>query len=96
MQNGLMGEAGPEAIMPLKKDPLGRLGVMMNGAGGGMSITNIFNVTVQSGAGGSSGAAGGDPKAMGDTIAASLKNMVDEAIRQATRNGGQLNPGISQ
>lgn len=28
---GLMGEAGPEAIMPLKRDPSGRLGVSMHG-----------------------------------------------------------------
>ena len=29
---GLMGEAGPEAIMPLKRDGSGRLGVSVNGA----------------------------------------------------------------
>jgi phage-related minor tail protein len=34
---GLAGEAGPEAIMPLKRGPDGRLGV--SGAGGGNSIT---------------------------------------------------------
>ncbi len=31
---GLMGEAGPEAIMPLTRGANGRLGVEMNGAGG--------------------------------------------------------------
>jgi phage-related minor tail protein len=34
---GLAGEAGPEAIMPLKRGPDGRLGVA--GAGGGNVIT---------------------------------------------------------
>jgi phage-related minor tail protein len=34
---GLAGEAGPEAIMPLRRGPDGRLGVA--GAGGGNSIT---------------------------------------------------------
>jgi len=34
---GLAGEAGPEAIMPLKRGPDGRLGV--SGGGGGNSIT---------------------------------------------------------
>lgn len=34
---GLAGEAGPEAIMPLKRGPDGRLGV--SGAGGGNNIT---------------------------------------------------------
>ncbi|MBX9710091.1 MAG: phage tail tape measure protein [Xanthobacteraceae bacterium] len=37
---GLAGEAGPEAIMPLRRGPDGRLGVA--GAGGGVS-----NVTIQ-------------------------------------------------
>lgn len=32
---GLMGEAGPEAIMPLKRDSTGRLGVYASGGGGG-------------------------------------------------------------
>lgn len=48
---GLMGEAGPEAIMPLKRDPLGRLGVVSAGAsndnggkgGGANVIVNIVN-----------------------------------------------------
>ena len=44
---GLMGEAGPEAIMPLARGPDGRLGV--RGAGGGHSITiNITTPDIQS------------------------------------------------
>ena len=35
---GLMGEAGPEAIMPLTRMPSGNLGVETNGAGGGTQI----------------------------------------------------------
>lgn len=38
---GLMGEAGPEAIMPLARGADGRLGVA--GGGGGVQVT--FNVT---------------------------------------------------
>ena len=34
MSTGLMGEAGPEAIMPLRRGPDGRLGVEAAGAGG--------------------------------------------------------------
>lgn len=37
---GLMGEAGPEAIMPLSRGPDGRLGV----AGGGGAVHVTFNV----------------------------------------------------
>jgi phage-related minor tail protein len=39
---GLMGEAGPEAIMPLQRDSSGKLGVSANGGGGGTQV-NIFN-----------------------------------------------------
>jgi len=43
---GLMGEAGPEAIMPLARGPDGSLGV--RGAGGGSSVTiNIQTPDIQ-------------------------------------------------
>ena len=35
---GLMGEAGPEAIMPLKRDSQGNLGVRAGGTGGEVSV----------------------------------------------------------
>lgn len=35
---GLMGEAGPEAIMPLKRGPDGKLGVAAGGAGNGETL----------------------------------------------------------
>lgn len=38
---GLMGEAGPEAIVPLKRGPDGRLGVSASGGGGGGGGMNI-------------------------------------------------------
>jgi lambda family phage tail tape measure protein len=40
---GLMGEAGPEAVMPLRRGPDGNLGVMARDGGGSVSIgdTNI-------------------------------------------------------
>lgn len=36
---GLMGEAGPEAILPLQRGSDGRLGVAMSGRGGGGNVT---------------------------------------------------------
>jgi lambda family phage tail tape measure protein len=42
---GLMGEAGPEAIMPLKRGPGGRLGVEASG-GGSVQVGSI-NISVQ-------------------------------------------------
>jgi hypothetical protein len=41
---GLMGEAGPEAIMPLKRDGQGRLGVV-SGGGNTAPVSITFNVT---------------------------------------------------
>lgn len=38
---GLMGEAGPEAIMPLSRGSDGRLGVRMGGGGSGSVTINI-------------------------------------------------------
>lgn len=40
---GLMGEAGPEAVLPLARGPDGRLGV--RAAGGGAGVIINFNVT---------------------------------------------------
>ena len=39
---GLMGEAGPEAIMPLRRNKQGRLGVETSGA----TSNNVVNVSV--------------------------------------------------
>lgn len=40
---GLMGEAGPEAIMPLARGPDGRLGVQAGG--GGRPVSVVMNIT---------------------------------------------------
>ena len=39
-KTGLMGEAGPEAIMPLKRGVNGKLGVQMEGGGGDTIVVN--------------------------------------------------------
>jgi lambda family phage tail tape measure protein len=44
---GLMGEAGPEAIMPLTRGPGGKLGVMAMGGGGNLKIEIINNAGQQ-------------------------------------------------
>ncbi|WP_170752591.1 phage tail tape measure protein [Ruegeria lacuscaerulensis] len=40
---GLMGEAGPEAIMPLARGPDGKLGVRTSGDGGAVNV--VMNIT---------------------------------------------------
>ena len=43
---GMMGEAGPEAIMPLKRNSQGKLGVQVSGnSSNPINITNVFNVS---------------------------------------------------
>ncbi len=44
---GLMGEAGPEAIMPLERGPDGRLGVAARGGGGRSVVVNIQTPDLQ-------------------------------------------------
>ena len=43
-RTGLMGEAGPEAIMPLKRGADGRLGVEASGGGGNVTVVQNFNI----------------------------------------------------
>lgn len=73
---GLMGEAGPEAIMPLTRSADGSLGVRMVGTqsqGGGkieQHITNHFHIS-----------GNGD---------AALKRAMEEAAEKGSRNGAKL------
>ena len=48
---GLMGEAGPEAIMPLRRTPGGDLGVIAQGTKGGVVVNNNISVTTEGGSG---------------------------------------------
>jgi hypothetical protein len=76
---GLMGEAGPEAILPLRRGRGGRLGVEMNGEGAGSAApamsTRIINVL--------------DPSIVGDYLATpSGERAILNVIR---RNRGAIN-----
>lgn len=89
-QTGLMGEAGPEAIMPLTRTANGSLGVAVtNGASSGgasapISIGSV-QITVQSN-GTDSGAA------QGQAIAQSFVSTIQSQIRIAQKPGNLLNP----
>ncbi|EJM09737.1 phage tail tape measure protein, lambda family [Pseudomonas sp. GM18] len=77
-KTGVMGEAGPEAIVPLARDSQGRLGVR----GGSSSQINI-SVTVDATDG---GGAMPDPARLAEAI----KVVTRQEIALARRNGGQL------
>ncbi|WLG49106.1 phage tail tape measure protein [Pseudomonas sp. FP1742] len=78
-KTGVMGEAGPEAIVPLARDSQGRLGVR----GGANSSTVNVSVTVDASEG---GGASPDPARLAEAI----KVVCRQEISLARRNGGQL------
>ena len=86
MKNGLMGEAGPEAIMPLKRGPDGKLGVTMSGGqqGGGVTIGSI--VVNNNGDASANDPQGKNSAALGRSLSAAVQA---EILRQK-RPGGLL------
>lgn len=83
---GIMGEAGPEAIVPLSG---GRsIPVEMKGNGGGISVGNI-NVTVTAAKDENADDTG---TKVGQAIRAQLEQLVEKKISNATRSGNTLNP----
>ena len=80
-KTGLMGEAGPEAIMPLKRGSNGKLGVQMEGGGGGdvININQSFNFQ-----------ANGDDsvKKLIAQAAPKIADMAKASVVEARRRGG--------
>jgi phage-related minor tail protein len=81
-----MGEEGPEAIMPLKRGPDGKLGVA--GAGGGRSVQNNYNVEINIGSVDSNERAAALQRELRNTIIATTR----ETMVKEQRKGGLLNP----
>jgi lambda family phage tail tape measure protein len=73
---GVMGEAGPEAILPLKRGPGGRLGV--ESAGGGTTIHQVNNF------------ASGVDRAEQERFAAQIKRETVAAISEARRENPEF------
>ncbi|WP_210453665.1 phage tail tape measure protein [Pantoea ananatis] len=85
---GLMGEAGPEAIMPLTRAADGSLGVRAIGGDGGSAGTSISvsaPVTIQS------GGAGETSNANTTNAAQQLKGMIEKTINDWARR--EMTPG---
>ena len=78
---GLMGEAGPEAIMPLKRGKNGKLGVQAEGGAGDVIIHQNFNFQ-----------ANGDEsvKKIIAQQAPAIANMTKKQILDDRRRGGQM------
>lgn len=83
-RRGIMGEAGPEAVVPLRRTASGDLGVQVTGStGGGVSIGSIV---VQGGGAMAQDTSGRNADALGRQLAAAVQA---EIIRQQ-RPGGLL------
>lgn len=82
---GLMGEAGAEAVMPLRRGPDGRLGVAARGGGSSIIINQTINVQ------GSSGEAAADARYIA-ALRREMKTAAREVIAEEMRPRGQLNP----
>ncbi|PTZ99536.1 phage tail tape measure protein [Pseudomonas aeruginosa] len=90
---GVMGEAGPEAILPLARNSDGSLGVKM--AGGMPSGGNTYNFPLSvdvdvSGVSTSSPVPDVDPMLLGKTVQAVAKTEVANAITNGLRPGGSI------
>lgn len=90
---GLMGEAGPEAIMPLKRDRSGRLGVASQSGGNGspttVSAVSFGDINVSVPEGTSPEEAG----LWGEQMRRQLNILVDERMRDQMRSGGLISRG---
>lgn len=80
-RTGLMGEAGPEAIMPLKRGKNGKLGVESSGQGDNIVVNQSFNFQ-----------ANGDDsvKRIIAKEAPKIAHMTQQQIMDSRRRGGQM------
>jgi phage-related minor tail protein len=84
-QTGLMGEAGPEAIMPLKRGPDGKLGVSTTS--NSQSVTVVQNINVSTGV---QQTVRAEVMGMMPQIAAASKAAVLDAKRRGGSFGGSF------
>ena len=84
---GLMGEAGGDAILPLRRDSSGRLGV---GGGGGGGTNNVTINVTNNGPGAVT--SGDQAKNIAKEVQKAWKEMHSAELMQEQRVGGMLNP----
>lgn len=87
---GVMGEAGPEAIMPLTRTSDGQLGV--KSMGGGTTVVAPVSVTLNTDGGTGAAGANGDTNSetQGRAIQQAVKRECEMAISNALRPGGSI------
>lgn len=80
MQTGIMGEAGAEAVMPLKRGPDGKLGVAATGGGG---VNVVVNVDAK-------GSAVQGDQGQGNELGRAIAGAVQAELIKQQRPGGLL------
>jgi len=83
---GLMGEAGPEAIMPLRRDSRGNLGV----SGGGNTNNITINITMENGQAKSTNIGSDAADQTAAQLGNIIKNVVSQELLKQSRPGGLL------
>ena len=84
---GVMGEAGPEAIMPLTRTSSGKLGVIAAGGGSGTSISISAPVTVMTQDRSSEGMQI-DQQALSKNLQSQMQAVAEKAVADSWRAGG--------
>lgn len=84
---GVMGEAGPEAIMPLTRTSSGKLGVIAAGGGSGTAISISAPVTVVTEDRGNEGMQI-DQQALSRNLQSQMQAVAEKAVADSWRAGG--------
>lgn len=87
---GMMGEAGPEAIMPLVRGRNGALGVQAFGGGGNVVLNAPITINIQSSGQGDTNS-GQLAAQIGKSVQDSLRVTIQEELMNQMRPGGILN-----
>ncbi|QIX98289.1 phage tail tape measure protein [Cedecea sp. FDAARGOS_727] len=85
---GVMGEAGPEAILPLRRGANGKLGVVAGNAGGGNPVFNNTIILQSDGTATSQTSGGSD--AMNQAMMKMLEQFCQNNLVKAIRPGGLI------
>lgn len=90
---GLAGEAGPEAIMPLKRGTNGRLGVEVQGGDKQSGVTIQNNITIENG---NALTDEGEATKVFNQMSTMMKEQMKQVIAGEMRVGGMLNTSINR
>lgn len=88
-----MGEAGPEAVMPLKRGRDGSLGVEAHGGGSGMQQTaNVYKIEIQQQSSGDDRQDMRHAEETAKQLEMTIRKISTEVVQGAAQYGGSLNP----